>query len=122
MTALLIGSEELTERWNGRKSATVVFAVSLVVLAAAALGGTLIPETAYQPAFGRTNLPPGAGGLFGTDWLGRDMLARTLKGLSISIWIGLFTSMIISLSLLACDVSISSSFLTLFSSLTIGDN
>ena len=61
MTALLIGSEELTERWNGRKSATVVFAVSLVVLAAAALGGTLIPETAYQPSFGRTNLPPGAG-------------------------------------------------------------
>ena len=40
MTALLIGSEELTERWNGRKSATVVFAVSLVVLAAARLGTT----------------------------------------------------------------------------------
>ena len=74
MTALLIGSEELTERWNGRKSATVVFAVSLVVLAAAALGGTLIPETAYQPAFGRTNLPPVCSvptGSGATCWPGR---------------------------------------------------
>ena len=39
MTALLIGSEELTERWNGRKSATVVFAVSLVVLGQFGQGG-----------------------------------------------------------------------------------
>jgi len=31
---------------------------------------------------------------FGTDWLGRDMLSRTLKGMSISIYIGLFASVI----------------------------
>ena len=30
--------------------------------------------------------------LFGTDWLGRDMLARTLTGLSMSIRIGLCTA------------------------------
>ena len=71
MTALLIGSEELTERWNGRKSATVVFAVSLVVLVAAALGGTLIPETG-EPTCRQApvvcSVPTGSGA---TCWPGR---------------------------------------------------
>ena len=29
---------------------------------------------------------------FGTDWMGRDMLARTLAGLSLSIRIGVLTA------------------------------
>lgn len=32
--------------------------------------------------------------LFGTDWVGRDMLLRTIKGLSISMRIGLLSSLI----------------------------
>ncbi|SHN22364.1 ABC transporter permease [Gracilibacillus kekensis] len=32
--------------------------------------------------------------LFGTDWLGRDMLIRTLKGLQLSITIGILTAML----------------------------
>ncbi|MFZ1721001.1 MAG: ABC transporter permease, partial [Microgenomates group bacterium] len=43
-----------------------------------------------------TNLSPSAEHPFGTDWFGRDMLARTLKGLSISIVIGLGASIISS--------------------------
>jgi len=43
---------------------------------------------------------------FGTDWLGRDMLARTLKGLTLSLGVGLLAASIstviaLSLSLLA---------------------
>jgi len=34
-------------------------------------------------------LPPGWNQPFGTDWLGRDMFARTIKGLRISLEIGL---------------------------------
>jgi peptide/nickel transport system permease protein len=34
-------------------------------------------------------LPPSFAHPFGTDWLGRDMLARTLKGLRISLGVGL---------------------------------
>ncbi len=34
-------------------------------------------------------LPPSFTHPFGTDWLGRDMLARTLKGLRISLFVGL---------------------------------
>lgn len=45
---------------------------------------------------------PSIAHLFGTDWVGRDMLTRTIKGLSISMKIGLlatFTSTIIAIIL-----------------------
>ena len=42
--------------------------------------------------FARTNLTPSLLYLFGTDWMGRDMFARTLAGLSLSIRIGLLTA------------------------------
>ena len=42
--------------------------------------------------FSRKNLPPCLKYLFGTDWMGRDMLSRTLAGLSTSIRIGVLAS------------------------------
>ena len=42
--------------------------------------------------FTRRNLTPSLQYLFGTDWMGRDMFARTLAGLSLSIRIGLLTA------------------------------
>lgn len=42
--------------------------------------------------FSRQNLAPSLAAPFGTDWMGRDMLARTLAGLSLSIRIGLLTA------------------------------
>lgn len=44
--------------------------------------------------FSRKNLPPSWPYLFGTDWLGRDMLVRTLKGMSLSIFIGIVSAAI----------------------------
>ncbi|MFC4401897.1 ABC transporter permease [Gracilibacillus xinjiangensis] len=40
------------------------------------------------------NLPPSLSHLFGTDWLGRDMFLRTMKGLELSISIGLVTAVV----------------------------
>ncbi|WP_455544452.1 ABC transporter permease [Intestinibacter sp.] len=37
--------------------------------------------------------PPSFAHLFGTDWVGRDMLTRTIKGLSISMKIGLLATL-----------------------------
>lgn len=44
--------------------------------------------------FSQKNLAPNFSHLFGTDWMGRDMLCRTLAGLSLSIRIGLLTSLV----------------------------
>ena len=41
--------------------------------------------------------PPSFEHPFGTDWMGRDMFIRTLKGLSLSIMIGLAASVLSSI-------------------------
>lgn len=38
--------------------------------------------------------PPSFEHIFGTDWMGRDMFTRTMKGLGLSIMIGAFASII----------------------------
>ena len=38
------------------------------------------------------DIPPSLGHPFGTDWLGRDMLVRTVKGLTLSLGVGVFAS------------------------------
>jgi peptide/nickel transport system permease protein len=40
------------------------------------------------------NLAPTLEHLFGTDWLGRDMFTRTVKGLRLSLALGAFTSLL----------------------------
>lgn len=59
---------------------------SLLILIAVA--GSLCTEAARATDFSRKNLLPCLEYPFGTDWMGRDMFARTLKGLSLSILIG----------------------------------
>lgn len=38
------------------------------------------------------DIPPSLSHPFGTDWLGRDMLVRTVKGLTLSLGVGFFAS------------------------------
>lgn len=70
---------------------TVVFlAVFILVMTF----GIFITEYQLMVDLEQTFIQPGSGYLFGTDWVGRDMLLRTLKGLSISMRIGLLSSLI----------------------------
>ena len=72
---------------------TVIFLIAaVVILAAVTAGGILTEEYAVETDFSRRNLGPSLQHLFGTDWMGRDMLARTLSGLSLSIRIGVLTA------------------------------
>ena len=78
--------------WNGRKNALFLLVAAAVVLCAVAVAGGLLSGQAMVTDFTRKNLAPCGQFLFGTDWMGRDMLSRTLTGLSLSIRIGLLTA------------------------------
>ena len=79
---------------NRRKSAVLLLSFSCAVLLAVALAGGLASGPAEAVDFTRKNLPPSLTHLFGTDWMGRDMLERTLAGLSLSIRIGALTAVL----------------------------
>ena len=60
--------------WNRRKSALLLVGSALVLLAAVTAAGFFLSEQAVQTDFSRKNLAPSLSFLFGTDWMGRDML------------------------------------------------
>lgn len=62
-----------------------VLCYSLLLLGIFLLG-LWVPEAAVD--FQNKNQPPSASHLFGTDWYGRDLLSRSLKGLSTSLFLG----------------------------------
>lgn len=70
----------------------LVSGILLAVIVGIFIGGSLISEAQVSPDFSRKGLPPSLLYPFGTDWLGRNMLLRTIKGLSFSIKIGALAS------------------------------
>lgn len=58
--------------------------------------GTTMPESAYAVDYGQKNLVPSAAHPFGTDYMGRDMLLRSVKGMSISLQIGIAAAFVSS--------------------------
>ena len=78
---------------SNRRGRTGLLLLSvLAVLVAIALSGALLGGRAMETDFTRLNLAPGPSAPLGTDWMGRDMLSRTLAGLSLSIRIGALTA------------------------------
>lgn len=76
-----------------RRSRMVLFTVLMaVMLAAVYSSGILISEDMVAGSFLNAKLPPCPAHPFGTDALGRDLFFRTLKGLSVSITVGLAAS------------------------------
>lgn len=70
----------------------LVCGVLLALLIGIFLAGLFIGDEALAPDFSRKSLPPSRAYPFGTDWLGRDVLLRTVKGLSLSITLGALAS------------------------------
>lgn len=81
--ALRVGNRKLT-------LATFVFAV--VALAAIVAAGVAVTDAATLTDFAQKNLAPSLAHPFGADWMGRDMLLRTLAGLSTSVLVGLLAA------------------------------
>lgn len=79
-------------RLNRRTKTALMCALIGAILAATFLVGLLISDEAVAADFSRKGLSPSLAYPFGTDWLGRNMLLRTLKGLSLSITVGMVAS------------------------------
>ena len=78
--------------FNRRQTALALLLFALALLCAVTVAGVALADQAMVTDFSRKNLAPCGQFLFGTDWMGRDMLSRTLTGLSLSIRIGLLTA------------------------------
>ena len=91
---------------SNRRGRTGLLLLSvLAVLVAIALSGALLGGRAMETDFTRLNLAPGPSVPLGTDWMGRDMLSRTLTGLSLSIRIGLLTAAVSAVIALVLGVA-----------------
>lgn len=88
LTAKVTRNEGLNRR---TKTILMLGFCAVVLIAITVMGVTMEPE-AYAPDYGAKKLAPSADHWFGTDYLGRDMFARTIKGLSTSILIGLLAA------------------------------
>lgn len=75
--------------------------VGVGVLVAVAVAGTLLGPAAELTELTGRRLPPSLAHPFGTDWLGRDMLARTLVGLRLSLMVGVVAATVSAVLALA---------------------
>lgn len=82
------------KKLNRRTRTLILTIVLAMVLIAIYALGALIPESAVAADFMSAKQPPSLKHPFGTDALGRDLLARTLKGLAVSMTVGLAASTI----------------------------
>ena len=91
--------------FNLRTKTIIVIAVATLILICVLLSSFFIPIN-LPTNFTSINQAPSLQHLFGTDWMGRDMFLRTIKGLSLSVFVGTFAAIIstivaISLGLLS---------------------
>ncbi len=92
-------------QWNTRTKIMLYIILAFIYLGGVFIWGLLMDPEAYAVDYSVKFLPPCAGHLFGTDFMGRDMLLRCVKGLSTSIVIGVLASAVSSLIALAAGVA-----------------
>lgn len=89
---------------NRRQILVFVIVAAAVYLAVISVWGYNMNPDRYGVNFTEKFVPPCARYWFGTDKMGRDMLFRSIKGLSISIIIGLLASAVSSLIALVLGI------------------
>ncbi len=71
-----------------RARTLITLGVLACLLVAIVVAGSLLGDAAARPDLLARRQPPSLAHPFGTDWLGRDLLARTVVGLRLSLLIG----------------------------------
>lgn len=87
-------SQPLKKRFYINRRTKTIFVSALIgaFILAIFIAGQFITDDMVAADFTQKNLAPSWSHWFGTDWLGRDMFLRTIKGLSISITVGTVAS------------------------------
>ena len=83
-------------KMNLRTKTLLTIGLTVFLLIVIVITSLLINSTDITTNFNAINQPPSFSHLFGTDWLGRDMFTRTLKGLGLSVQIGAGASILSS--------------------------
>lgn len=81
---------------GNRATALVACIAAACALAIVVASGLALYSQATVTDFTAKNLAPSLAQPFGTDWMGRDMLSRTLAGLSTSVLVGLLAATVSS--------------------------
>ena len=81
---------------NLRTKTLLAIAITVLILVIVVISSLFIDSSNITTNFQAVNRPPSFEHLFGTDWLGRDMFTRTLKGLGLSVQIGAGASILSS--------------------------
>ncbi len=79
---------------NRRTKLVIWTSIMALALIAVYILGIFIPDTAVSSSFLNAKQPPSFKHLFGTDALGRDIFLRTLKGMAVSMTVGIAASLI----------------------------
>ncbi len=90
---------------NRRQRTIITTAVIGILLLSIILGGLLLSNERITTNLEARNQAPSFSHPFGTDWLGRDMLTRTIKGLTLSIFVGLIAAAISTIIALVLGIA-----------------
>ncbi|MBD2107027.1 ABC transporter permease [Nodosilinea sp. FACHB-13] len=80
------------QRSNRRQRTLWTIGLCAFFLAAIIFSTWVIGDAGLSPVLTQRNQPPSLAHPFGTDWLGRDMLTRSLHGMSLSLRVGLLAA------------------------------
>ncbi len=78
---------------NLRTKTLIIIIIASLIILAVIISSFFIPSQ-LNTNFGLINQAPSLQHLFGTDWMGRDMFLRTIKGLSLSVIVGMFAAVV----------------------------
>ena len=94
-------SKNPLSRMNLRQKTLLTIGLTVLILVLVVISSLFINAGDITTNFQAMNKPPSFEHLFGTDWMGRDMFTRTLKGLGLSVQIGAGASILSSLIAIA---------------------
>lgn len=91
--------------FNRRVFVVVLMAVAITYLVGVFVWGLFMNPRTYEANYANKFLAPSLAHPFGTDFIGRDMFHRTIKGLSNSIIIGVLASIVSSIIALVAGIA-----------------